>query len=221
MAINQAQYDMIKVLPTKGKSLLCLGYPDMLIRLNPDKDIPRAYRETDIARSHRWEGPVYDTDFVMRNILGFKRVAYYDIANHRGRETLVDLNYPVEIEETFDFVMDFGTLEHCWNISQGFKTVKELAKEYVVHSNPLNIINHGFWNISPTTYVDFYEGHNVTVSLVPLNPNDDTVLILKVPTMRFNVAQPIELSTMAIIKLNKDVEDTQEYPVQTKYKGII
>jgi hypothetical protein len=71
----------------------------------------------------------------------------------------VDLNYPEDWPEKYDVVIDGGTAEHCFNVGQVFANILSAVRPdggIVVHVNPLNMMNHGFWNISPTAYADFY-----------------------------------------------------------------
>ena len=61
----------------------------------------------------------------------------------------------------FDLIVDPGTLEHCFNIAQAFGNVhKMLAPSgFVYHQSAIAFPNHGFWSISPTTFLDFYQLH--------------------------------------------------------------
>jgi hypothetical protein len=73
---------------------------------------------------------------------------YLDI-NGRGNCLTVNLNEDVEINQQFDFITDFGTLEHVNNYYMGFKNVHKLCK---VNGLMLHILpapghwpNHGSW----------------------------------------------------------------------------
>lgn len=160
MAIDIDQLSLLCQLP-RG-TLLSLGYPDLTAsREDLEKLGARTFREITnpaLNRWHAWDGPMYDTDPIIRD-LGFDPV-YLDMANKRGFERVVDLNYPLpaDLHGRFDTVFDGGTLEHCFNIGQGFRNVALALKPdgFAIHINPVTHMNHGFYCVSPTLYHSFY-----------------------------------------------------------------
>lgn len=82
----------------------------------------------------------------------------YDIAKHRGPEIVVDLNEPFASIGSYDIVLDCGTLEHCFHIGCAAINMASMLGRggLIFHENPFNWGNHGFWNINPTFYADFY-----------------------------------------------------------------
>ena len=82
----------------------------------------------------------------------------WDIMQERGCEILCDLNEPMHLHNDYDIVLDVGTVEHCFNIAQAVMNMAELVKQggYIIHENPANCLNHGFYNLNPTWYHDFY-----------------------------------------------------------------
>lgn len=89
--------------------------------------------------------------------LSGSRVEIIDIKAHHGSERLIDLSILQDIG-SFDLVLDLGTLEHCSNIANAFINVASSVKigGHIVHELPLNMISHGYWNISPVWFRDFY-----------------------------------------------------------------
>lgn len=151
----------LKALP-KGK-LLCLGYPDMLVPLDFLRGElglanPKPVEDGRVGAWHGWEGPIFDTDQTLRH-MGFEP-QYVDIKQHRGSELVVDLNAPVPVGmwEVYDVVADLGTAEHCMNIGRVFANIRAVTKPdgFVLHANPLSMVNHGFYNLSPGVYHDWY-----------------------------------------------------------------
>jgi hypothetical protein len=147
------------------KKVLSLGHPDLLL----DKDflqtmyddnfiekIPEDKYHVDIRKLHNRDSNffIYDPYFI------FEQYNYelyiLDVKQHRGNEILVDLNYQIDQQyyEYFDLILDGGTLEHCYNISQAFKNVCQMIKVggFSLHSNPVNRINHGYFNLNPLFY---------------------------------------------------------------------
>ena len=74
----------------------------------------------------------------------------YDITTERGFEIKTDLNFPLILEKSYDIVIDIGTLEHCFNIGQALMNMASLVGEkgFILHENPYNWGNHGFYKSS-------------------------------------------------------------------------
>ena len=128
----------------------------------------------------------FDPDAFFR-CLGFEHISYWDYSDYQGANVHVDLNRPLgsEFREVADLVLDPGTLEHCFCIGQALANAANALKVGGVafHTAPLNVINHGFYNLCPCFYHDAYKGNgydNVQVyrrkwagEMVPIpdNPN--------------------------------------------------
>ena len=80
-----------------------------------------------------------------------------DIVASRGCERIFDLNYPQDMG-LHDLVLDCGTVEHCFNIGQAIINAANAVEEggVIFHTPPISMINHGFYNLSPTVLYDFY-----------------------------------------------------------------
>lgn len=164
MALEHIHLRALRELP-KGK-LLCLGYPDALVKTEvlheefnlPEPKLAESPNTAYLKAWHGWPHPVPDTDWVLR-ALGFEPT-YVDIKQHRGSEVVLDLNFPVPADwwEKFDVVADLGTAEHCFNIGRVFGNIRTMLKPdgFVLHANPLSMVNHGFFNLSPGLYHDWY-----------------------------------------------------------------
>ena len=180
MAINSALLVMLgqahrmlrKRHADRRLQLLALAYPDLAV--------PKAALETvvgadlvaalpvraDAAEVCDWHGlppdtPIYDSQALFDR-LGFD-LTVTDIAALRGIERIVDLNEPLpdDLRRRFDLVVDPGTCEHCFNVGMAFRNVCEAVRQggMLVHLAPLSMINHGFWNFSPTVYPDYFDAN--------------------------------------------------------------
>lgn len=164
MALEKIHLEVLSQLQS-GKRLLCLGYPDMLVtreqlvKFMDPTEIPVLDVSDKLRQWHGWDGPVYDTDAVLRK-LGYEPT-YADIKKHRGSEIIMDLNMPLPMNMcgTFDVVADFGTLEHCLNWGQAAKNVAWVLADggTAIHANPLQMTNHGWFSFSPEVYHGLYE----------------------------------------------------------------
>ena len=173
MAINSPVLDMLKQVASQlpaPKRMLCLGYPDMLVT-------PAQIEKTcgaDVLAATQWRD---DSDSILRwhNLRGaMDRVAesrslfaamgietdFVDIVASRGFEIVLDLNEPAtpELADKYDIVYDGGTMEHCFNVAQVMMNILDFAKVggFIIHVNPINYYNHGFFNFNPTFYHDWY-----------------------------------------------------------------
>lgn len=96
-----------------------------------------------------------------------------DLIRHHGDERLVDLSYPVKLGY-YDLVLDCGTLEHVSNIAQGFINAAAAVEPMgrILHEIPINMVNHGYWNISPVWFKDFYEHNGFTIERMDRTLNE-------------------------------------------------
>jgi hypothetical protein len=213
MAIEQHTFDALKTLaPCR---LLSLGYPDLL--LTEERASPIAADAQRVARLHNWGGAIYDTDAVFAE-LGIKAV-YMDIRARTGKEEVGDLN---ESEMPwlpggggFDVILDPGTLEHCFNIGQAFINVRNLVRPggAIIHTNPLTMLNHGFFNINPTAYYDWYRHHGDEIVMGKVTKAG--MAIDTVPHDRFGVEEGC--SNLIVVRRSDTVTLAGGWPVQWKY----
>jgi SAM-dependent methyltransferase len=83
-----------------------------------------------------------------------------DLVQHDGRERVCDLCEPLpqDLVGQFDVVLDLGTTEHCSNPARVFLNAVEALRVggVVIQHLPVSMVNHGYWNISPLWYAEFY-----------------------------------------------------------------
>jgi len=96
--------------------------------------------------------------------LGATDVESFDNSNYEGANHIEDLSKPLSKEyNRYDTVIDFGCLEHIYNIPQAFKNVSELCREggQILHKLPANnLCGHGFWQFSPELFFSLYSEEN-------------------------------------------------------------
>ena len=106
-----------------------------------------------------------DGDRVLREVLGCTSVASLDISDFEGADIQHDLNLPVpeSLHGRFESVLDLGTSEHVYQISQVFENVSTLVKPggQIIHMLPANgQCGHGFWQFSPELFYSLYAPAN-------------------------------------------------------------
>lgn len=102
--------------------------------------------------------PTLDSFF---DLVGGVQIDIIDFKLYEGTEIVHDLGIPIpeDLTEKYDMVIDGGTLEHIFNVGEAFHNVAKLTRPggVVIHFLPMNSLNHGFHNFSPTLFYDFYE----------------------------------------------------------------
>jgi len=205
-------YSALKVLAPylRDAQILSLGYPDLTVTKEQIKKLFGIDVDgtTDGNIRHGLEHALPETvEFVEK--LGSSLVAV-DVTQERG-ETFADLNEPQSLGQ-FDLVIDSGTIEHCFNIGRAIKTAAESVKVggVIFHLSPMTMINHGFYNICPTMYYDFYSQNGWTIKLLDAVPCDNKQTKM---LARFNTH--LEYMVRCLAKRNTDAEII--WPIQGKY----
>jgi hypothetical protein len=229
LRLVRAALDAVKHSGCESQTVLSLGYPDILASstqltalFGAELNGALEYR-TDSESIARWHGLPNGTRIPdsaqFFALLGFD-LEVIDIVATRGGERIQDLNHPVpqELHRRYALVMDPGTLEHCFNIAQAAKNVVELVARggCVFHGNPMNLYNHGFYNLNPTWYHDFYAANGFVVEAMNavVDPLRDFYRYDVPATKRFREAA--EESSLYVL-MRRVSEAPVVWPTQTKY----
>jgi hypothetical protein len=103
--------------------------------------------------------------------LNLPSVTAFDISPYESAEVIVDLSIdevPTEHWSAYDLVFDGGTMEHISNLSNFLTNATNMVRPggAIVHLNPLNgYVDHGFFQFSPTFYLDLYAANNWEVEM--------------------------------------------------------
>lgn len=231
MALSVSQTRALVPLLKPGIKIASMGYPDMIapegmiINLVGAHQALYEYRQDSEAICNRH-------GLAVRQIPDAKSVFesagcklhVFDIVKERGEEILCDLNLPFSYYrhnlETYDIVLDVGTVEHCFNIAQAIMNMASLLKEggHIIHENPFNWGNHGFYNLNPTFFADFYAANGFDVLRLDLTTRDGHC-VTPPPTSRF-IAPDGEFNIFCHARRTKLVKQLT-YPTQTKYAKLI
>jgi hypothetical protein len=215
-----------------SRRILSLGYPDILASpaqladVFGQKLVDKLVVRADSARILRWHAAANLTDRVIEapalfEALGFE-LDVLDIAQVRGGEIIQDLNEPMpdSQHERYAAVLDAGTLEHCFNIAQAAKNVASVVAlgGFVMHGNPLNMYNHGFYNLNPTWYQDFYEANGFSVAKIAivLDALSASPRVADAPPHHRFKGIPDD-ATLLVIAHRKAITEVK-WPVQHKYR---
>jgi hypothetical protein len=223
-----------KLLPMlkPGNRIAAMGYPDMIAppamfeRALGDRFSEVAYRQDSEAICKRHglpQRPIPDAKSVFE-LLGAK-LDVFDIVQERGDEIVVDLNQPNSAEQyipwdEYDFVLDVGTMEHCFNIGQAALNMAGLLKQggVIFHGNPHNSGNHGFYGLQPTWYADFYGQDGFELLYCVLQQRGTEEQLQPPLTGRFSLPAA-EVNIFAAARRTAILPI--QWPTQTKYKSLI
>ena len=194
----------------KGAEVLSLGYPD-LIATQASLEKAFGVRVEKLTDANEWHGVKEKLPETLEffGLMGAK-LSIVDFTAEKGMERIANLNEPHDLGK-FDLVIDPGTLEHCFNFGQALFNAANAVKlgGRLFHLSPVNMVNHGFFNINPTLYNDFYSqnGWEAEMAVVPVRD-------LPVhPTGRFTLHMEYLLRCLATKKTDKPLK----FPIQTKY----
>ena len=205
-------YALRKIQPyLKGAKVLCLGYPD-IIATGPM--IQQAFgftpmKYTDQNKRHKLEKQLPESfEFFERMGATLECIDNYPTT---GFEKIIDLNEPHDLGK-YDLVLDPGTMEHCFNIGQAIINAASAVKVggRILHLSPMMMMNHGFYNICPTFYHDFYgQNHWEINTLEPLNSSPERFSV----SDRFSPYKEYLLCCFAM----RRTDAALGFPQQTKY----
>lgn len=199
-----------KLAPLLRGDVLSLGYPDLDATAD-DVEQLFGYTPTRFTKAAEWHGrrdPMPDTEELFEHLDA--KLTVVDFTQDRGMEKIADLNNPHDLGK-FDLVIDPGTLEHCFNIGQAFFNAANAVKAggYIFHISPMSMMNHGFYNLCPTLYHDFYSQNHWRL---------DEIKFIQVP-YAIDAVNRFHLSTEYIIRclVQRMEEEPLRMPIQTKY----
>jgi len=235
MALSISMTGEIAKLLKPGMRVASWGYPDMIapesmIRHMAGEHFPGIVYRSDsdaICQRHGLKPRLIPDAEAFFEMLGCE-LDVYDIIQERGCEILCDLNESIRTrnfklprieEEAYDIVLDVGTAEHCFNIAQAVKNMALLVKlgGHIIHENPFNCGNHGFYSLNPTWYADFYTANGFEIIECRLALKNGRGA--EVPRTKRFVAVSEECNTLAVAR-RVEVRPFI-FPVQSKYAKLI
>jgi hypothetical protein len=156
---------------------------------------------------------------------GFKNIHFIDVNNYENADIILDLNQdiPYDYYLTADLVINHGTIEHCFNIATALENTVKLCKVggYIYNHSPLNNwTNHGFYQISPTFYRDFFDVNDYERQEFYYELNNPLVKGWEhgfKTTIGMNCAEKDRFILCNIAKKTKNSEII--YPMQSRYSA--
>lgn len=160
-------------------SLLCLGYPDVYFTIGQYQGmvseigvkLKQGVELTTSTRDYFKKLGCVAGDSVFKS-LGFERVHTLDFSDFEGADIVFDLNsanVPGDLVDSYDFIIDHGTIEHIFHIPNVLHNIYHMLKigGRIVHSSPSsNFVDHGFYMFSPTLFFDFYKSNKYEINSI-------------------------------------------------------
>ena len=221
MALSVSQTAALGGILKPGMRIASMGYPDLIA---PIPDIPGlTYRDDSeaICKRHGLSPRQIPDAGSYFGLMGCK-LDVYDIVRERGCEIICDLNNrldPVLKAFNYDIVLDVGSVEHCFNIGQAMMNMAGMVKMggYILHENPFNMPNHGFYNLNPTFFSDFYNANGFELLECKLVTKDGCSADVPL-TKRFKYGEG-ECNVFAMAR--RTSIQSFVFPVQSKYAKLI
>jgi hypothetical protein len=157
---------------------------------------------------------------------------YHDLdASTAESPTLVhDLNTPAPAEwhGRFGTILDAGTLEHIFDLRSALANIVRLLRVggTVMHISPLSgWVNHGFIQVSPCLFYDFYQDNGFQVEdacVLRLERKNFRAPGLLMPYQHhlktFSMDDREHLSLLAFTATRHQLVDPVRVPIQSKYR---
>ena len=211
MALNQEALEVLAP-HLRAAKVLSLGYPDLLITAGACENLfgVKPAKFTNNGQWHKFDHPIPETVELLR--LLSSTIECIDIHASMGVEKLVDLNEKQSLG-SYDLVIDAGTVEHCFNVGQAILNAANAVRQggRIFHVPPMTMVNHGFYNLSPTLLWDFYRQNDWTVEHFSAHTKHGPASLH--PTARFQAQGDSWMFFLA----RRNTHKPFKFPMQTKY----
>ena len=124
--------------------------------------LPNTVLEKELGRRISFRQYAYAEE-LLTSFLGATEVSSIDNSDYEGATYVSDLNEEINLEKTFDTVVDLGTGEHIFDVAQLFKNAIKMCKlgGCILHSVPANgECGHGLYQFSPDLFLSLYSERN-------------------------------------------------------------
>ncbi len=101
-------------------------------------------------------------------LFGADKIQVSDAFDYEDPDLIIDLNEPVpsSLHNSFDTIIECGTLEHIFDIATALTSIVKMLKidgSLMLCLPSSNVIDHGFYSISPTLLYDFFEANGINI----------------------------------------------------------
>ena len=147
---------------------------DEVRRMATERGVALRHVPEELHREPKLAARGFVSDDCLFGMLGFEKVVRVDYSDYEAPDEILDLNSsqtPARLERAFDVVLDFGTIEHIFDIAAALRHCCRMVRPggRIIHLTPSsNCVEHGFFSVSPTLFSDFYSASGFDVDRVLL-----------------------------------------------------
>lgn len=150
------------------------------------------------AGSARASLPTYFDELL--RACGAKQVSSLDASNYEGADVLHDLNKPCpdDLRESFDTIVDAGTLEHVFQVITALGTLMSMVKvggKLVLFDMPTNNLSgHGFYQLSPIFFSEtLAPAYGFRLETLLVGEDKPYATLREIPSSTLSSGQRIEI----------------------------
>lgn len=149
-----------------------------------------------------------------------------DISDYQGADLIQNLSEKLneDYKGEFDIVLDAGTIEHVSDMKMFLINIFDLLKEdghFIFGTVTNNWIDHGFFQFSPTFFIDFCESNDLELKEINVNINGKLYDITSKPFLMKSILynQSGKVSVCGIIQKSHGRNLSFDF-IQSKYKRL-
>lgn len=158
MGITRAELNFLRYVHKFGNfnKTVTIGRQSLLISKNALNKL--------IPADNKYKPEKY-VDKLLKDYFHSTLVNSIDISDYENATIIHDMNTPIpkNLKHKYNTVIDSGSLEHVYNITQALENVSFLCKQggQIIHMLPANNnCGHGFWQMSPELFFSLYSNRN-------------------------------------------------------------
>jgi hypothetical protein len=218
-----------------GMQDVLASYPDMermfaqaKVSFSAVPSHERSFADGEYIRQVGWENRRYIHAQTLFRMLGIPQAEALDFSDYERASLIHDLNEPIpeSWHGRYGLIVDGGTIEHVFDMRSSLTNIVRLLRMGgdVLHVSPMSgWANHGFYQLSPCLFYDFYAANGfeissaATVDIVGGDPGKDTIKVYQhtaaiVPHENPNVHR------LFVFRARKTVEAEIVIPTQGIYQ---
>ena len=156
-----------------NKNILIMGYQDIYFTKEHLNKLFKFHSMENKFVKNSTEENINLKDLFMD--IGFKEIDILDNSDYEGANILVNMNNlqnDVSLLKKYDFIFDWGTIEHVYNIPNYLNNIYNFLKKdgYYYGVTPMSgWVEHGFYQFSPVFFRDAFKHNWETIFLKILN----------------------------------------------------
>lgn len=131
----------------------------------PDRHVSLTKRQSEFSLLFGYSDFMHQNDLF--KMLGFDRTESMDVFDNEAPTYIHDLNNPVpeSLHNKFDTIMDFGTLDHVYDMRTAIANIVNMLKVggvVVIYDAMIGWHNQSYYNFQPPFFLDTFRAYGFT-----------------------------------------------------------